>query len=439
MFPPKFPRILLVAVSVACFSVAIPCLADSQARIVRLSDVQGDVQIDRGQGQGYEKAFLNLPVTQGTAVRTGDTGKAELEFEDGSTLRMTPNSSIEVPALALRDSGAKASAVQLQAGVVYVNFLGAKGDQLDVAFAREKLTLNRPAHIRVSLADATAGVAVFKGEVAVAGPQTTLRITKDHSASFDLADDQYKVADNIESDPLDSWDKQQGKYQQLYANNSYSSYSPYAYGADDLNYYGSFFNLPGYGMLWQPYFTGAGWDPWMNGAWAFNPGLGYGWVSAYPWGWTPYHYGSWMYLPLYGWAWQPGGAWMGGNAYPVFLNPPIGFLGPQAPSDPGHHVVLVNRGSTSSLKGNKIAIGTNSAGLGIPRGSVANLSELSQRVNQKGTAMATVHSSPVARYGWSRGGVSESTGSGWRGSSPMSSSSMHTTSGGHSSGGVGHH
>jgi hypothetical protein len=58
--------------------LAFPSFADSQARIVRLSEVDGDVQIDRNSGQGYEKAFLNLPVTQGTKLRTGADGRAEI-------------------------------------------------------------------------------------------------------------------------------------------------------------------------------------------------------------------------------------------------------------------------------------------------------------------------------------------------------------------------
>ena len=49
--------------------------------VVRLSQVDGDVQIDRNIGQGYEKAFLNLPVTQGTKIQSGRDARAEIEFE----------------------------------------------------------------------------------------------------------------------------------------------------------------------------------------------------------------------------------------------------------------------------------------------------------------------------------------------------------------------
>src|ERR1700693_4252712 len=86
--------------------LAIPSFADSQARIVRLSQVDGDVQIDRNLGQGYEKALINLPVTQGAKLRTGAAARAEIEFEEGSTLRLAPGSALEFPELARRDSGA---------------------------------------------------------------------------------------------------------------------------------------------------------------------------------------------------------------------------------------------------------------------------------------------------------------------------------------------
>ena len=69
----------------------------------------------------------------------------------------------------------------------------------------------------------------------------------------------------------------------------------------DMNYYGAYSNVPGFGMMWQPYFTGVGWNPFMDGAWSWYPGFGYMFASAYPWGWMPYRYGSWMSVPGMGW------------------------------------------------------------------------------------------------------------------------------------------
>jgi hypothetical protein len=393
-----------------------------------LSEVQGDVQVDRNAGQGFEKAFLNLPITQSAKLQVGKDGRAEVEFEDGSTLRVTPNTVLDFPQLSLRDSGTKVSAVHLQEGTAYVNFAGAKDDEFTVAFGHGKPSPSQSHYLLVEMVYTQAIVSVFNGDVQVEGTSGTVSVSKNRTASFDLTDgDRSTLTKNLEPDPYDAWDKQQGQYHQQYASNSYSSYSPYAYGTSDLNYYGSFSNVPGYGMLWQPYFAGAGWDPFMNGAWAYSPGFGYGWVSGYPWGWTPYHYGSWVYLPSNGWAWQPGGSWAGWSQ-PRFIHPPSNFLLPQPPSNPGQRTTMVNRGPLPVQLGKSsshLRISNNSAGLGIPRGGIKNLDELSRTVEHKGFATATVHTAPVgvssmnggyaapsARTGTLRGGSAPSVSAG---------------------------
>jgi len=424
-------------------ALTLPAFADSQARVVRLSEVQGDVQVDRNAGQGLEKAFLNLPISQGVKLQTGKDGRAEVEFEDGSTLRVTPETVITFPQLSLRDSGAKVSTVHLQEGSAYVNFAGSKDDEFTLTFAHEKLALAHSAHLRLEMGDADATLAVFNGEVQVQGDAGTVAVSKNHTAQFDLTDDDhYELAKSVEPDPFDQWDKEQNQYHQQYASNSYSSYSPYAYGTNDLNYYGSFSNVPGYGNVWQPYFAGAGWDPFMNGAWAFTPGFGYGWVSGYPWGWTPYHYGSWVYLPTNGWGWLPGGTWTGWST-PRIVHPPANFLPPQPPSNPGHGTVVVNRGPAPVQLGrsfNRMEIAKNSAGLGIPRGGVKNLNELSSAVQQQGFATAKVHTAPVGVNWWHGGGYyGPSSMSGGHPGGIASASAAHGSAGaGHSGGGGGH-
>jgi hypothetical protein len=423
-------KLLSAAAAGFCLLLTVPAFADSQIRMVRLSEVQGDVQVDRNTGQGLEKAFLNLPITQGVVLKTKRDGRAEVEFEDGSTVRLTPDTVIDFAQLSLLDSGTKVSAVHLQEGTAYINFSGAKDAELNLTFGHEKVSLTHAAHFRVEMADTDANVSVFGGDVQVVGDSGTVAISKNHTANFDLTGgDRYTLAKSVEPDDYDAWDKQQDQYHQQYASNSYSNYSPYAYGTTDLNYYGSFFNSPGYGMMWQPYFAGAGWDPFMNGAWAFAPGFGYGWVSGYPWGWTPYHYGSWVYLPGKGWAWAPGGSWSGWNT-PRIVRSPTNFVAPQPPSTPGHGIVVVSRGPMPIQLGrsfSRLEIPKNSAGLGIPRGGIKNLNQLSGTVQQNGLATARVHTAPVGVGSWQGGSsASSSQGGAWHG---LPSSSGHSSSG----------
>jgi FecR protein len=386
MSKPSLSRSNMILLSVAaCALIAVPALADSQARIVRLSDVQGSVQIDKNTGLGFENAFLNLPITQGAQVRTHDRGRAEVEFEDGSTLRLTPNTTVEFSTLGLNDSGKRISVINLVDGMAYVNWLGKSGDEFSLNFSREKISLAHAAHFRVQTSTQVAKLAVFKGDVDVDGPAGKVTVEKKKTASFDAADDdKYTLAKNVEEGPLDSWDKEASSYHDQYARNNSS---PYGYGASDLNYYGAYSNVPGYGMMWQPYFTGVGWDPFMNGAWSWYPGYGYMFASAYPWGWMPYHYGNWMFVPGMGWMWQPGGFtnWL---TVPRFAGTVPANFHPLAPPAAGTvRTVVVGRvGATSALPPGRVVLNAGSAGMGIPRGSIENLHQLNHQVAKSGFA-----------------------------------------------------
>jgi len=369
---------------------AFPVLADSHVRIVRLSMVEGSVKVDRGTGQ-FEKAMINLPITQGMKLRTGYDGRAEIEFEDGSTVRIAPDSAVQFPELSLRDSGTKVSTVEVSKGTAYAESIG-KDDQLTLQFGHETVVLTRGAHVRVGVDKSGAELADFKGDLQIEDSSETIDLKKNQTANFDFSNDSYKLAKKVQQEPEDDWDKEQDQYRQQYAAKSHDSYSPYAYGTTDLAYYGNFFNAPGYGMLWQPYFAGAGWDPFMDGAWSYYPGFGFGWVSAYPWGWTPYHYGTWVFLPGYGWAWQPGGMWMPMYTQVAVLKAPAGFVAPKAPAS-GTGTVTVGRRPSSTMagfSGSKLVIRNGSAGLGVPRGQFDNMAKLSAKVQKQGVVTERV-------------------------------------------------
>ena len=88
----KFALFVLAAAIVA--AAWIGAEAESHVRIIRLSYVDGQVQMDRATGQGLERAILNTPVTEGFRLVTGHDGLAEVEFEDNTTVRVGPRNVI---------------------------------------------------------------------------------------------------------------------------------------------------------------------------------------------------------------------------------------------------------------------------------------------------------------------------------------------------------
>jgi hypothetical protein len=303
--------------------------ADSQVRIVRLSLVSGPVQIDRATGQGFEKAIMNMPIAQGTKLWTQGASRAEVEFEDGTTMRLTPGSKIEFERLALLSSGAKASTIRVEEGSLYLNLRNKGKDDFRISFAGQQLELTRAAHFRLDLRKDQAELAVFSGEL----PLGERKVKKNQTASLDLnGKETYELAKGITPGPYDEWDTYRMQYDSAYASAG-SNRVPYYYGRSDLNYYGSWGYVPGYGDLWRPFGVSYGWDPFGNGAWSWYPGWGYTWVSTYPWGWTPYRYGSWVWVSNYGWCWQPGG-YTGWYPVPHVVGAPPAYQPPAPPPAP---------------------------------------------------------------------------------------------------------
>ena len=432
----KLETMLALAALFASMFLVVPASAESKARIVRLSDVEGKVQIDRTTGGGFEKAFLNLPVIEGSHLKTGD-GRAEVEFEDGSTLRLGPESELAFTRLALGNDGQKLSTVQLVSGTAYANLRAKNGDQLQLNFARESISVPEGAHFRVVLNDASATVAVFKGALKASGPSGQFEVAEKHSAAIDLANTDpankkaFVVAKSYEQDPLDGWDRQQNDYHDRYASAAGSSFtSPYGYGVSDLNYYGNFMMIPGYGYAWQPFFMDASWNPFMDGAWAWYPGIGYMWVSGYPWGWMPYYYGNWGFYPGYGWAWQPGN-WNSWYGMPRVLNASAKANIPTAPVS-GHQTVMVGKGlTTHPAIASRLTINPGSAGFGVPR-SVLHLDRVA-RTMERTSAPVRVSPQPPPTV-WASSGLGTSSPLSAGTSAATGTSALHGTTG-HSSGG----
>jgi len=92
--------------------------AGPAARAVRLSNVEGTVHVSQGGQVLAETAVANAPLFEGTQVVTGDDGRAEIQFEEGSVARISPNSSLTLKVL--RGQGGTGEAVMvLDVGLGY--------------------------------------------------------------------------------------------------------------------------------------------------------------------------------------------------------------------------------------------------------------------------------------------------------------------------------
>jgi ferric-dicitrate binding protein FerR (iron transport regulator) len=383
---------------------------DSHVRIVRLSDVKGSLGLDRKTGHGFEQTMQNMPIVEGEKLQTAD-GFAEVEFEDNSTLRLAPNSLVEFPLLALRSTGAKASTMNVVKGTVYVSTENTKGNEFELVAGQTKMSVSPSTHLRLEVNETRTVVSVFNGSVEVqrGGDMTVV----DKKESLTLGADEMSVAKKVAEEPFDAWDKDSNDYHQRYSQANAFAGGGNSFGLSDLNYYGSFTNAGGCGQMWQPYLVSASWSPYANGLWTLYPGAGYSWVSPYPWGWLPYHSGSWAFCQGVGWGWQPGGNWYGlnniaggnfagnGGVLPAGagakspLHAPLRPVAPTVTAGAAKpSLVLSNTRPIVFSKEDKpgnFVFQKDSAGLGVPRGSLGNLNRISNDVGKHGSANMEVY------------------------------------------------
>ncbi len=338
------------------------------ARAARLSYVQGDVVLTQGNQILADPALINTPLFEGTVVATKEDGRAELQFEDGTVARISPNSSIRIAALHQQGNIGKTELV-LESGLGYFELGGnTNSNEVTARFGDSRITASGFTVIRVNLDNLPGEIAVFTGNAHLErGSYLSLDLHGGESIALDGADpSQYNLAETIEPDSWDAWnaDRDQDLTTQEAAKTAASGSQPNssnpAWG--DLDSNGNWYNVPGEGYVWAPYeATNASWDPYGCGNWVWTPQFGYVWVSCESWGYLPYTSGYWNYYDSFGWGWTPGygypwwftGGWNCnvGNRPPRYTPPRRPKPGPIHPVEPIHHggqfqpnpVVAVNR------------------------------------------------------------------------------------------------
>lgn len=291
----------------------------SRARVVRLSFVEGHVTVQRPENAEWAEAPMNTPLEDGFKLSTAEDSFAEVEFENGSTVRLGQLSLLEFTQLALASDGSKINRLTLDMGYATFHATPEGQDVCEVITSNGTLTPRGKTLFRVDVDSSEERVEVFKGFVDVASSFGSWTLSK--NSVLDLnpgADQSAQLSEGITKDDWDRWVLERESQAEAASNalspNAYSDNGgDDVYGWSDLAYYGNWSYMSGFGYGWIPS-VNAGWYPFSLGRWCWYPGFGFVWISAEPWGWLPYHYGGWEFIPGLGWVWFPGsfGVWSPG-------------------------------------------------------------------------------------------------------------------------------
>ncbi|HUO13866.1 MAG TPA: DUF6600 domain-containing protein [Verrucomicrobiae bacterium] len=278
--------------------------AKTDQGVGRVSLIHGDVSTQRGDSGEWSAATLNQPVMTGDKVSTGDNARTEVQLDFANFLRLGANTKVNIANLTHKN-------IQVQVAQGLINYTVSKDSEAEPEIDTPNVAIH-PAHhdgvFRIEIQpDGDTTLIVRKGEAQIATPQGSTVVQSGEMATIrgDVNSAQYKISDAPERDDWDRWNADRDHM--IENAQSWRHTNRYYQGAQDLDSYGNWENVPDYGDVWVPN-EPQGWAPYRDGNWVYEPYYGWTWVGYEPWGWAPYHYGRWMW---YGnsWAWWPGPVW----------------------------------------------------------------------------------------------------------------------------------
>ena len=268
--------------------------------VARISVINGDVSIQRGDSSEQTAAAVNAPLVAGDIVSTAPGSRVEIQFDAANMLRLAPDSEVRIGELT-----AKRYQLEVGRGTAILSVVRDSHAQVEVSTPSISVRpVQRGAYRIAVFEDGRSEITPRAGEAEVYGPRgvETLRVGNTMTVRGDPSDPEFQVAGAIAQDDFDRWNADRD--QNLMRSTSYRHVNPEIQGADDLDAHGQWVSDPQYGDVWHPA-VGPDWAPYRYGRWVWEDWYGWTWVSYDPWGWAPFHYGRWFY-GAGGWCWYPG-------------------------------------------------------------------------------------------------------------------------------------
>jgi hypothetical protein len=269
--------------------------------VARISYISGNVSYSRGDDpDNWQAADVNVPMTLGDRVYTGESGRVELQVHGGDVIRLDTRS--DLAALNLTDDTKQFS---LKEGLASfkIRRLG-EDEYFEVDTPNAAITFERPGDYRIEVdADGNTRVAVRQGRVVWAAGGGQVPLTAGDEMRIDGIDTpRYEVVAMSEPDRFDHWVEERERRLQRFRSSRYVSSD--IVGIDDLDEHGRWQDIPEYGHVWTPVSVERGWQPYRVGHWVWQDPWGWTWIAGESWGWAPYHYGRWVVYSSR-WYWVP--------------------------------------------------------------------------------------------------------------------------------------
>jgi hypothetical protein len=275
-----------------------------QPRYARMGEFDGKPEVQIQAADPWQPAVRNAPLPQSARVQTNAASHAEIELDDGSVVRLAPDSFLELSDYTRLSSGQRLTLISLDRGMLYFTGQTPRQDSLLLAVPGAQITVQQGTRLRIEARDQWSQIAVIEGKVRFASPSAEMDLAEGDMARVDPTNRvKFYLYREISPYGSDRWSEDRDK---LLASATSAAHVPnLRYGAQDLDTGGTWVDTETFGTVWKPK-VADGWMPYQGGRWAWYDDLGYTWIASEQWGWLPYHYGRWSRTADLGWFWVPG-------------------------------------------------------------------------------------------------------------------------------------
>lgn len=183
-------------------------LADtpSHARAVRLSFIEGTVIVRRPGSPKWSRAALNMPIEQGVSIATARRSIAEVQFENGSTLRLDELSRVDFAQMGITPESGYINHLKLAVGVTTVNIIPKRHDEYVLSAYGASIVPHGKTEFRADLSHGHVRVEVFKGRVQAADSTQSQQLRRNQVLACDYRSrSDFHVTENIQTDDWDKW------------------------------------------------------------------------------------------------------------------------------------------------------------------------------------------------------------------------------------------
>ncbi len=311
---------LILTIALAAGSWPALAAVEGDDAPARLRSVEGGVALQRAEEQGAEEAQANVPFLPGDRLWSDGAGRVEVQFAEGSVLRLDRRSKLDYVEHDARRNPAVVT-LSLWSGnlILHVPEDRRRADFL-IETPDGRVDVSDGGRYRLDVDDRETRLLVFEGQARLEGERSELveagersSLRRDEAPTRSRTFDEWEVEDDFAR-----WDAEQGDPLVWRADSQRylpEELSPYA---GDFDRHGSWYYEVELGYVWRPQ-VAIGWSPYSSGQWVWTA-YGWTWAPSEPWGWAPFHYGRWGHAAGHGWYWIPGrhwgAAWVGWRVTP---------------------------------------------------------------------------------------------------------------------------